>query len=68
MDKAARNASSGGGRAGAETPRRPFGAIRHQWTPPVNDNMPPLARRLAALALGGLVLTALVLLVMGLVV
>lgn len=53
-------------RAAADAFRRPPGGIRHQWTPPSNDNMPPLVRRLAMLALGGLALTALALLVLGL--
>lgn len=58
MDRAARSA--------ADAFRRPRGAIHHQWKPPVNDNMSPLARRIAILVLGALVLTALALLVMGL--
>jgi hypothetical protein len=45
-----------------------FGAPRLQWTPPANDNLRPLARRLASLALAALVVTALALLALGLVV
>jgi hypothetical protein len=43
-----------------------FSAPRLQWTPPANDNLRPLARRLATLTLGALVVTALALLALGL--
>ena len=58
MDRAAR--------APADTFRRPPGAFSHQWKPPANDNMAPLARRIAVVALSGLVLAALALLILGL--